>query len=106
MTRDVIVYEVNIDVDTAIADGYRAWLRGHVGAMLSLPGFTGAEVFEVVESPADPARTRLCVHYRLRDAAALDAYLRDHAPRMRAEGIAHFGERFRATRRVLRTATD
>jgi hypothetical protein len=37
----------------------------------------------------------------LRDRAALDDYLREHAPRMRAEGIARFGDRFRAERRVL-----
>lgn len=101
----MVVYEVNIDVDAAIAGEYRAWLRGHVEEMLSLPGFSGAEVFEVVESPADPARVRLCVHYRLQDATALDDYLREHAPRMRADGLARFGERFRATRRVLRAGS-
>ena len=43
----------------------------------------------------------MCVQYTLRDRASLDAYLRDHAPRMRAEGEARFGGRFRASRRVL-----
>ena len=32
---------------------------------------------------------------------AFDAYLRDHAPAMRADGVARFGTRFRAERRVL-----
>jgi hypothetical protein len=41
------------------------------------------------------------VHYRLRDAAALDAYLERHAARMRAEAIERFGARFSASRRVL-----
>jgi hypothetical protein len=41
------------------------------------------------------------VRYRLRDRAALDDYLRDHAPRMRAEGLARFGDAFRAQRRVM-----
>lgn len=44
------------------------------------------------------------MHYVLRDAAALDAYLHEHAPRMRADGVARFGDRFRASRRVLRPA--
>ena len=99
----MIVYEVNIAVDADIAAAYRDWLQAHVAEMLSLPGFTGAEVFEVVVSPPDPARQSLCVHYRLRDQAALDDYLRDHAPRMRNDGVSHFGTRFRASRRVLRT---
>jgi hypothetical protein len=46
------------------------------------------------------------VQYRLIDAAALEAYLRDHAPRLRADGVARFGERFRAQRRVLREWRD
>jgi quinol monooxygenase YgiN len=98
----MIVYEVNIEVDAGVADAYRDWLRGHVAQMLALPGFTGAEVFEVVVAPPDPRQQSLCVHYRLRDQAALDEYLREHAPRMRADGVARFGDRFRASRRVLR----
>lgn len=95
-----VVYEVNLDVEAAIAAEYRAWLQAHVAQMLALPGFASAQVFEVHE-PVEAGRRAWCVHYRLRDAAALDAYLRDHAPRMRADGVARFGERFRASRRVL-----
>ena len=97
-----VVYEVDLDVETAIADDYRAWLRIHVSQMLALPGFVSAELFDVIE-PAEDGRMAWCVHYRLRDAAALGNYLHEHAPRMRAEGVARFGERFRASRRVLRT---
>jgi quinol monooxygenase YgiN len=99
----MIVYEVDIEVEAACAADYRRWLHGHVAAMLALPGFTGAEVFEVVTSPPDPGHLGLCVHYRLRDEAALDDYLREHAARMRADAVARFGDRFQATRRVLRT---
>lgn len=99
----MIVYEVDIRVEAGCADDYRQWLRDHVAAMLALPGFTAAEVFEVVASPPDPEQVGLCVHYRLRDQAALDEYLREHAARMRADAVARFGDRFQATRRVLRT---
>lgn len=102
--RGVIVYEVAVEVDAAIEGAYRAWLRDHVDAMLSLPGFTGADVFDVVDPPPAPQRAHLCVQYRLLDDAALQAYLRDHAPRMRADGVARFGNRVRATRRVLSAA--
>ena len=97
-----VVYEVDLDVDVAIAADYRSWLETHVRQMLALPGFVSAEMFEVIE-PVYAGRVGVCVHYRLRDAAVLEAYLRDHAPRMRAEGAARFGGRFRASRRVLRT---
>ena len=101
-----VVYEVNLDVDAAIAGEYRAWLAAHVAEILALPGFTGARTFEVLEPPPDAGRIGLCVQYALRDAAALEAYLRDHAPRLRADGLARFGDRFRAARRVLALAED
>ncbi|GAB6196810.1 DUF4286 family protein [Lysobacter xanthus] len=97
----MVVYEVSVDVDAAIRMDYLAWLRPHVAEILALPGFTGADVFEVVD-PAMPDTLRVCMQYRLVDAAALDTYLRDHAPRLRADGLARFGERMRATRRVMR----
>ena len=96
----MVTYEVNLQVDAAIAGEYRAWLHAHVAELLALPGFLDATVSDVRE-PVEPGRVGLCVHYRLRDEAALDAYLREHAPRMREAGVARFGGRFSATRRVL-----
>lgn len=98
-----VTYEVNLDIDAAIRAEYLAWLRVHVAVIRALDGFTGAECFEVLDPPAAAGRAMFCVQYRLVDAAALEAYLRDHAPRLRAEGVARFGERFRASRRVLAT---
>lgn len=99
-----VVYEVNVEVDAAIHEAYRAWLRDHVAEMLALPGFSGAKVFDVLEPPPSAGRVGLCVQYALKDREALDDYLREHAPRMRADGVARFGDRFVATRRVLRGA--
>lgn len=95
------VYEVDIDIDAVIESDYRAWLAAHVAEILSLDGFTGATMSDVLDPPPPPGRVHLCVQYRLADAASLDAYLRDHAPRLRAQGIARFGDAMRATRRVL-----
>ena len=96
-----IVYEVNLDIDATIAADYRAWLDAHVARILALPGFTGARIFEVLEPAAPSGTAALCVQYALRDRTAFDAYLRDHAARMRSEGIARFGDHFRASRRIL-----
>lgn len=98
----MVVYEVNLEVEHAIREAYLAWLADHVDEILALPGFTGAELFEV-HDPAPPAgHDAFCVQYRLADVTALERYLREDAPRLRAEGLARFGERMRATRRVLR----
>jgi hypothetical protein len=97
----VIVYEVNLFVRREIEAEYRAWLDAHVREIVALPGFEGASVFERREPAAAAGELALCTQYRLRDAAALADYLREHAPRLRADGIARFGDGFRAERRVL-----
>lgn len=96
----MILYEVNLDIDAEIASEYLAWLDAHMREIRALPGFLGAELFDDAERSGAQQRS-LCVQYRLGSAADLDAYLRDHAPRLRADGQARFGGRFRATRRVL-----
>lgn len=96
-----VVYEVDVEVAPEIAAAYRDWLRAHVAEILALPGFTGAALFERREPPPADGWASLCVQYRLRDADALAAYLREHAPRLRADGLARFGARMRASRRVL-----
>ena len=99
----LLVYEVNLEFDRAIEADYRAWLATHVRDILALPGFTGAEVFEVLDPPPTAGRIGLSVRYLMRDRAALDDYLREHAPRLRAEGLERFGEEgVRIRRRVLR----
>lgn len=96
----MIVYEVNLQVEASIADEFRAWLEAHVAQMLALPGFLSAERFRVESGAGEPVE--FCVQYRLHDAVALDAYFREHAPHMRAEGLSRFGSRFTAARRVMR----
>jgi quinol monooxygenase YgiN len=93
----MIIYEVRASVEDAVADDYRAWLAPHVAGILAIPGFARAEL---LREDGEPGRTVYCVRYHLADRAALEAYLRDHAPRLRADGIARFGTRFSATRRV------
>ncbi len=97
-----VVYEVALDLDSAIAADYLDWLRAHIREICALPGFLGAALEQVSEPAPAPGRTGLCVRYRLRDEAALADYLREHAPRLRADGVARFGGRFQASRRVLR----
>lgn len=102
----MIVYEVNLFVARAIGAEFRAWLDAHVREIVALPGFEGAQVFERLEPAPAPDELVFCTQYRLRDDAALADYLREHAPRLRADGIARFGERFRAERRVLRAGAS
>jgi len=94
-----VVYEVNLEADADIAGPFDTWLRDHIADMLQFEGFRSAEILDDPSAPA--GRIRRIVQYRLRDRAALDDYLANHAPHMRAQGVARFGDRFSAGRRVL-----
>ena len=85
-----VVYEVNLEADAAIEAPFDTWLRDHIADVLQFPGFLSAEV--LADTSTVQGRIRRTVHYRLRDQAALDDYLRDHASHMHATGITRFGE--------------
>lgn len=94
----MIIYEVRIHLEPAIAAAYRSWLDQHVHQILSIPGFNCAEL---LQEEADVGAPVLVVRYHLDSRQALSTYLRDHAPALRADATARFGDRFKATRRVL-----
>jgi hypothetical protein len=97
--NESVLYEVNLEADAAIEGPFDTWLRDHIADLLQFDGFRSAEILE--DTTAPPGRIRRIVQYRLRDQAALDAYVNNHAPRMRDQGVQKFGDRFSADRRVL-----
>ncbi len=98
--NETVLYEVNLEAEAGIEAPFDTWLRDHIADVLQFDGFLSAEVLDDdAEAPA--GRVRRTVLYRLRNQAALDAYLQDHAPRMRQQGIEKFGDRYSARRRVL-----
>lgn len=99
-----LIYEVDLLIDADIAATHAEWLDDHVRRMLGYAGFLEAEILDRQEPAAAPGQVARSVRYRLRDRDAFDAYLRDHAPAMRADGIARFGDRVRASRRVSTVA--
>jgi hypothetical protein len=98
-------YEVTLHVRADVAVDFGRWLHAHVGEMVALPGFTGASIGRQ-RDPGEEGAVVYCCAYRLRDADALDAYLRDHAPRMRDDGLRRFPGAFTATRRVFDVIAD
>jgi quinol monooxygenase YgiN len=101
----MIIYEVSLSAEAAIAQPFLAWLRSHIAEMLALPGFVDAQLYRV-DDPVESDRCGWCVAYRLRDRAALDSYLDEHAAGMREDGLRRFGGRFRASRRILDPTAD
>ena len=71
--------------DPAVADAWTQWLRDEHLADVCAGGAVAAEV---VRLDGTPLRTE--VRYRFADRAAFERYEREHAPRLREEGLRKF----------------
>jgi Domain of unknown function (DUF4286)/Protein of unknown function (DUF3667) len=98
--NETVLYEVNLEAEAGVEGEFDTWLRDHIADVLQFDGFLSAEILDDA-SPAAAGRIRRTVQYRLRNQAALDTYLREHAPRMQQQGVARFGDRYSAARRTL-----
>lgn len=83
--------------DETLAREYQQWLLGgHIQRVLA-GGASHAEVIRMVE-PAVPLRVQ--ARYVFAGRGALDRYIKEFAPALRAEGEAKFGDRVSLVREV------
>jgi Domain of unknown function (DUF4286) len=86
----MIVYTVAaIFEDAAVAQEWIAWLRGGHLAEVMDGGALDAEVIRL-DATAGSSATRYEVRYHFAGRESFTRYERDHAPRLRAEGLAKF----------------
>jgi hypothetical protein len=84
--------------DPAVADEWLAWLRDeHVRDVIEAGAMDGEVIVVDPDSPsgetangAGPRKQTCEVRYHFTDRAAFEAYVRDHAPRLREEGLRRF----------------
>jgi len=94
----MFIYEVNIEVQPEIFADYYAWLVPHVEEVLTFPGFIDASIQQDTT-----AANHITIIYRIDTQAHLDNYLKEHAPKMRDDGIKRFPNQFKANRRIRST---
>jgi hypothetical protein len=91
-----VAYTVRISLaDEATREVYIRWLAEDHLAKVLVGGAARAEVvaMDPIEgSGADAGRVVVEVRYQFRDRAGLERYLQEHAPRLRAEGLAKFAD--------------
>ncbi|MGE0432209.1 MAG: DUF4286 family protein [Planctomycetota bacterium] len=77
--------------DAAVADEWIAWIRSpHMADVVAAGAQTAMLVRIDSANAGSDAPIRCEVHYTFADRAAFAAYERDHAPRLRAEGLERF----------------
>ncbi len=97
----MIIYEVNLTIQSKIYPEFLSWLKTHMQEMLGFPGFTKAILLKP-ESDERLEQELLTVQYQLEHQRDLDRYLTEFAPKMREAGIKRFQNQFSAERRVLK----
>lgn len=100
----MLIYEVNLEVDNEINYKMAAFLQDHLQQMLTFKGFRTAYWFfrrPEDEENAPPEITLWTIQYVVDGREDLDDYLNNHAQKMREETISRFGDKFKATRRIL-----
>eukprot|EP00301_Raphidiophrys_heterophryoidea_P013325 c20716_g1_i1.p1 GENE.c20716_g1_i1~~c20716_g1_i1.p1 ORF type:complete len:356 (-),score=84.79 c20716_g1_i1:59-1084(-) len=96
-----VVYEVNLSVDPSVVKAFGEWLNKHVAEMLEIPGFVSAQVVAIEELPqTDQTPQKWSCQYILESREHLEIYFKEHAARMRADGLQRFENKFTATRRI------
>ncbi|TVQ54585.1 MAG: DUF4286 family protein [Phycisphaerales bacterium] len=77
--------------EAAVADEWIAWLNDEHLRDVCEAGALDAEVIRFEPDPAGEHQFIVCeVRYHFKDKASFAAYERDHAPRLREEGLKRF----------------
>ncbi len=100
----MILYEVNLAVEKETAKDFEAWLSHHVDQVVELGKFERARWYSrnpSEEGLKDEGKVLWTIHYHAKDRATLDVYLKNHAPKLREEGLKKFPDKFSAARRIL-----
>lgn len=97
----MIVYNVTIKVDRAIAGDWRVWmLQEHIPALLDTGCFTDAKMFRLLEQDDSDGPT-FCAQYSCASRADYDRYIDTFSAQMRAETLAAWGDKIAAFRTVM-----
>ena len=96
----MVIYEVNLVIDTNVYPEFQSWLKKHATEMLQFPGFIQASILKQ-EKDKISGKEELTVQYQLENRNALEGYFSEFAPKMREEGIRLFKDKFSADRRIF-----
>ena len=92
----MVIYEVNLKIDSDIFNAYYTWLVPHVKNMLHHQGFNTAMI-----QKDESDKNALTITYRIDTRDHLEDYLQHHSQTMRNDGVKRFPGKFTATRRIF-----
>jgi hypothetical protein len=98
----MILYNVTVKVEPAIADEWLKWLREeHIPEVLSTGCFEEATLLQLIDTDESEGLT-FAIQYRAVDRNAVDRYLEKYAGALREKGTSRWGNQFIAFRSLLK----
>jgi len=102
----MIVYNVTINIDESIHDQWISWMQNkHIKEVLATGLFSRAKMVRVLVEEELGGKT-YAVQYFTDSRSKLEAYYKNHAPKLRQEGLQLFGDKMLAFRTELEIMSE
>jgi hypothetical protein len=101
----MIIYNVTINIDDSVHDEWLAWIKEHIPQVLATGKFEKATLTKVLVEEELGGHT-YSVQYRSYSREALDAYYKDDADKLKAEGLRKFSDKMLAFRTELQIVDE
>lgn len=94
------IYNVTANIEESVHDEWLKWIKEHIPRVLATGKFEKATLSRVLVEE-ELGGVTYSVQYRSYSREALDAYYRDDADKLRAEGMKKFADKMLAFRTEL-----
>lgn len=94
------IYNVTVNIDNSVHDEWLKWIKEHIPQVLSTGKFKSAKLTKVLVEEEMGGQT-YSIQYRSYSRAALDAYYKEDADKLRTEGLKKFADKMLAFRTEL-----
>ncbi len=102
----MIIYNVTINIHESVHDQWLAWMQDkHIKDVLATGKFSSARMVKVLIEEEMGGST-YSIQYTTENKATLEKYYLEDAPRLRAEGLALFGDKMLAFRTELELISE
>lgn len=96
----MIIYNVTSNIDESIHEEWLSWIKEHIPQVLATGKFEKATLTKVLVEE-DMGGVTYSVQYKTYSREALEAYYKEDAPKLRAEGLKKFGDKVLSFRTEL-----
>jgi len=100
-----IIYNVTVNIDESIHPEWLSWIKAHIPQVLATGKFSEAKLTKVLVKE-ELGGVTYSIQYRAHNRAALEAYYKEDAERLRQEALQKFADKMLAFRTELEVVDD